>query len=139
MSKRDFQNGLVFLISFLVVFASPASFSYSRPPAKAKVKQVETAGEEDKSKDEIKPIVPASNITILPKPILVKPMRFPHRIEPVANPVAPQSLKFVRPPMLSEPIRVTTLTKPEPVKTEVTNSTQDTTTTDRQQIGSTAN
>ena len=131
MLKRSFQNGVVFLISFFVVLVSSAPSSYSRPPAKkTKIKNVETADKQDKSKEEIEPIVPATNITTpLIRPILVKPMRSPHRIGTVTKPIVPQSLKFEKPPMLFEPIRVTTLTKPEPVETEVTRSAQDTTTT----------
>ncbi len=139
MLKRSFQNGVVFLISFFVVLVSSAPASYSRPPAKkTKIKNVETADKQDKSKEEIEPIVPATNITTPLRPILVKPMRPPHRIGTVMKPIAPQSLKFEKPPMLSESIRVTTLTKPEPVKTEAMHSAQDTTTTTSNKSESTA-
>ena len=121
MLKRRFRNGLVFLISFFAVFVSSVPFSYSRPPAKAQVKNVETADKQDKSKDEIEPIVPATNIITPLKPILVKPMRSPHRIKAATKPIVLEPIKLERPTMLSEPIRVTTLTKPEPVQTEATN------------------
>ena len=130
MVKQGFQNGLVFLTLFSVVSASAAPFCYSRPPAKetTKSKHVETADKEDASKDKIEPIVPATEITMPVKPILVKPMQPHRRIGNTTKPIIPPTLKFEKPSMLSEPTRVTTLTKSDLAKIEAISSAQNTVT-----------
>ncbi len=115
MVRRGFQSGLIFLISFILIFIFSTSLSYSRPPAKkVKAKSIETTDKEDESKDQLEHFVPATNIIPAPKPIPVKPVSYARSMGASTKPAIPRPSKIEKPTMPAEPIRVTTLTKPEP-------------------------